>query len=324
MLKTKLLPTIFLSILVTTFFACTNSDDPKQNPPAKPAQLSADNAGNFSMALAETSSKIDANANGTGTTDNITTVPTLTGEAVSGIGAGIASAITNGGGSVDLTALFDTNLPGCAADEASKITGSITVDNVDANVPSYDISGSINFNNYCYASGGAVGNIYLNGSILISGNQDTIDINFDGLSITANGQTANSSCSFSVNFVEGVSTTTDCGDIANSTISVEDIVAHLGLDGITVTKNPDGSFSVSIAGNLDTPEGFVNVSTEIPLLLCNGGGFSEGKVLISGDNNTQVSVDFTDPNCSQATWCIADPAGGEPTCDTIVYGVQPM
>jgi len=329
--------TLFISTLVSTaLFACTSSDDSQnQTPPAKPVTLSKSNAGEYSAALAKSTAKIDkqpANTTGTtpGTTDTITGVPATTGEAVAGIGTGIGDAITeatlNGSksASVDLTPILTTSLPACTAEDASKVSGSLSVDNIAlgvGDVPSYNINGSIDFNQYCISSDSVVSGIYLNGSILISGNQDGININFDNFTVKANGQIADPSCSFS--FSLGGGSTTDCNDIANSTFSIEDLVENIGVDGITVTQNADGSIDVSVGGTVKTKDGYANVSTETPLKMCDGGGFYAGKLIISGSDETQISVDFTDagdpPSCSEATWCIADPAGGEPTCGIIAY-----
>lgn len=329
--------TLFLTTLISSaLFACS-SDDSQQSQTAapQPATLSKSNAGEYSAALAKSTAEIDkqpANTTGTtpGTTDAITAIPATTGEAVSGIGTGISdgltAAIMNGSNNatVSLTPILTSALPACTPEDAANLSGSLSVDNIAlgvGDVPSYDINGSIDFKQYCISSDSIVSGIYLNGSILISGNQDTIDINFDGLTVSANGQIADPSCSFSFSLSGGA--TTDCNDIANTTFSIEDLIAKFGVDGIIVTQNADGSISVSVDGTVKTKDGYANVSTETPLQMCDGGGFSAGKLIISGSNNTQVSVDFTDlgdpPTCSQATWCIADPAGGEPTCDTFVY-----
>lgn len=326
--------TLLLSSLISTaLFACSGDDNAQnQTAPAKPATISKSNAGDYSAALAKTTTKLDTNPNGTGTTDAVTTVPSVAGDAISGIASEIGTKIAADAASgtvpssitVDLASILNNALPACTAEGASNLTSSLNVDNISvSNGISYNVSGSIDFNNFCMANNGTVSEIYLNGSILISGNQDNIDIKFDSFTIAANGQIASPGCSFSFTSDGGV--TTDCNDIANSTLRIEDLAANIDVDGIHLASDANGNITVSIDGSVETADGFVNVSTPTPLALCDNGAFSAGEVIISGSDNTQASINFSDANCTfKAQWCFAEPDSGlDPVCTPFDYGAAP-
>lgn len=310
------LRTALLLITLAALAACA-SDDNDNSAPA-PAAITVNNVESFSQSVANSVQTVNPQSSGNAanfSSQLLAIAPALT--SLNGIN------ITSSSGTVDISnslqTQFSTLFTNCNTDgTAGHVSGTLTYNYVSPT--NYSFSGSIQFNQLCLQLTATNQNANLDGLITFSGDQNGFKFSMVNLKIESNGQVVTANCSINQS---GSTVTSDCDALNNSTLTGISNTDSASVSGITVIDNQDGTFSLSINGRIDTPNGFLNISTETPLHICSGGGFQAGKLLLTGSDNTQATLDFTDTNCSSAEWCMSDGNGGQ-TCNTIVYNSTPL
>lgn len=311
---TLLSMSLLISLALGGLVACSGGDDSSVPPP--PADtIDNTNIQSYSQSIANNVFLTNTSSASTSSsyTSQLATAYTKIGDAIAtqNIPPGnYSQSITN-----ELVQVYDQLLTICNSNNssASHVSGFMSLayhSSVD-----FSFSGTVSFNQLCFDDGQA-NQITLNGGVSFSGNQDSITVDFNNFAFTANGQSNIIDCSVSLS---GSGTTTTCGDITNAVINYTNNADNSLLSGITVSSDANGSY-VNISGSINTANGYLNINTDTPLKICgNGsGGFESGLLLLNGSNSTQATLDFTDPSCSTATWCISDGNGGQ-TCDVVSY-----
>ena len=295
--------------------ACSGGNDNSVPPP--PADtIDNTNIQSYSQSIANNIFLADTSSTSTSSsyTNQLANAYTQMGDAIAA-SQNIPPGTYNQNITQDLVQVYDQSFNICNTNNtaASHVSGIMSITYVSS--VNFSFSGTVNFNQLCFDDG--QGNqLIMNGGISFSGDQNGITVDFNNFGFTINGQTNVANCSVSVS---SSGTSSSCGDITNSVINYSNNSDNSLLSGITVTSDANGSY-VNIDGSINTANGYLNIITDTPLKICSNGsgGFESGLLVLNGSNSSQATLDFTDPSCSTATWCISDSNGGQ-ICDVVAY-----
>jgi len=308
---------VSLLSLSLTLIACSGDDNQDASPAAVADTVDVNNVQSYSQAVANNLFLIDISATNT-TTDYTNELSNRFAQ----IGDAFATANISPGyyGNTDITQqlvqVYDRYFSMCTSNHsaASHVSGQMSL-NFNSSF-SYSFSGSTSYNNLCLIGANNVF-VTLNGKVSFSGNQDTIKVNFNNFSVAVSEQTSIVNCSISLN-ATGITSNT-CSDIANAKFAFKNSNDNSLLNNISVSSDQNGTY-LNIDGTIKTGDGFLTVTSDIPLKICSSGigGFEDGLIIMSGSNGSQASLDFNYADCSTAQWCVSDGAGGQ-ICDVVTY-----
>lgn len=315
-----------ISLVLFGLAACSSKDDSNSSSAPTATVIDQNNLDNFSQILTEDTYLLDYNSQLYGS-DFLQQMQTSMSTVIPGIGSVLSNIGQKGGGSGN-TKIQQQLLEGinavatvCNTDAlGNHVDGDLSYNLVSPT--SFTFSGGSHYSDLCVTMPTNSQDIVVNGDVAISGDQNGVTVTLSNLSFKTpnveNGAQSNSlNCSMKYD-LQATQLSNDCDATNSVSISVDNPNNNSSLHGVTIYV--DG-FYYEIAGRLDTPDGFINIATQIQLSECAAtarSGFGSGILNLSGGGGSSAQLNYNS-DCVGATWTIGDP-GPSQISNTIYYG----